>query len=138
MKALTIHQPYAQLISDGFKRHETRSWQTKYRGNVAIHAGKAWSKQQQYEIIRLATTFTKLSDYTNKILEYGSVLVVCRLVDIHRVEDIRDSLSPLERAVGNYSNDRFAWELEIIKHPEQPIPAKGKQGIWTWEYEKTL
>lgn len=39
MKALTIHQPWAQLIALGAKTIETRSWSTRYRGPIAIHAG---------------------------------------------------------------------------------------------------
>lgn len=39
MKALTLHQPWASLIALGVKTIETRSWSTKYRGRIAIHAG---------------------------------------------------------------------------------------------------
>lgn len=38
MKALTIWQPWASLIARGVKQYETRSWPTKYRGPIAIHA----------------------------------------------------------------------------------------------------
>ena len=40
MKVLTIKQPWATLIMQGDKRFEFRSWQTKYRGDLLIHAGK--------------------------------------------------------------------------------------------------
>jgi hypothetical protein len=40
VKALTLHEPWASLVSHGFKTIETRSWQTKYRGPLAIHASK--------------------------------------------------------------------------------------------------
>ena len=40
IKALTIHHPWASLIAVGAKKYETRSWATKYRGQIAIHAGK--------------------------------------------------------------------------------------------------
>lgn len=38
MKAITIKHPWASLISLGMKSIETRSWATKYRGPLAIHA----------------------------------------------------------------------------------------------------
>lgn len=38
MKAITLHQPWATLISLGVKSIETRSWSTSYRGPLAIHA----------------------------------------------------------------------------------------------------
>lgn len=40
MRAITIRQPWASLIAAGVKTIETRSWSTKYRGPLAIHAGK--------------------------------------------------------------------------------------------------
>jgi len=39
MKALTVKQPYASLIVEGIKDIENRTWPTKYRGRVLIHAG---------------------------------------------------------------------------------------------------
>ena len=45
MKTLSIRQPYAALICRGIKKIEKRSWDTKYRGKLLIHAsGKpiAW------------------------------------------------------------------------------------------------
>lgn len=40
MKAITLHQPWASLVGLGIKTIETRSWCTKYRGPLAIHAAK--------------------------------------------------------------------------------------------------
>ena len=40
MKGLTLTQPWATLIAIGAKRIETHSWQTSYRGLLAIHAGQ--------------------------------------------------------------------------------------------------
>lgn len=38
MKALSIRQPWAWLIVNGYKDIENRSWRTNYRGPVLIHA----------------------------------------------------------------------------------------------------
>ena len=40
MLALTVSQPYASMIADGAKWIENRHWETRYRGPLAIHAGK--------------------------------------------------------------------------------------------------
>lgn len=40
MKTLTVRQPHASLIALGVKTIETRSWSTRYRGPLLIHAGK--------------------------------------------------------------------------------------------------
>lgn len=41
MKAISIRQPWADLIARGIKDVENRTWGTKHRGWLLIHAGKA-------------------------------------------------------------------------------------------------
>ena len=45
MKVLTIKQPWAELIINGHKCYEFRSWKTKYRGKILIHAGYEYRKR---------------------------------------------------------------------------------------------
>lgn len=40
MKALSIQQPWASLIVMGFKDIENRTWPTRKRGQILVHAGK--------------------------------------------------------------------------------------------------
>lgn len=40
MKILSIRQPWAWLIVNGFKDIENRTWQTKHRGGFFVHAGQ--------------------------------------------------------------------------------------------------
>jgi hypothetical protein len=40
MKTLSIRQPWAWLIVNGFKDIENRVWKTFFRGELLIHAGK--------------------------------------------------------------------------------------------------
>lgn len=40
LRILTVRQPWASLIVLGFKPVENRGWQTDYRGDVGILAGK--------------------------------------------------------------------------------------------------
>lgn len=49
MKALSIRQPWAWLIVNGFKDIENRSWHTKYRGPVLIHASKGLTRKEYDE-----------------------------------------------------------------------------------------
>ena len=44
MKALTIKEPWASLIINGYKTYEFRSWNTSYRGKILIHAGRGFDK----------------------------------------------------------------------------------------------
>ena len=45
MKVITIKQPFASLIAEGLKEYEFRTWKTKYRGEILIHAGKGIDKK---------------------------------------------------------------------------------------------
>lgn len=40
MKSLSIRQPWAWLIVNGFKDVENRTWKTSFRGYLLIHASK--------------------------------------------------------------------------------------------------
>lgn len=40
MKALSVRQPWAWLIVNGYKPYENRTWNTKLRGEILIHAGQ--------------------------------------------------------------------------------------------------
>lgn len=42
MPAISIRQPFAWAIIHGGKDIENRTWPTRFRGRVLIHAGKAW------------------------------------------------------------------------------------------------
>ena len=55
MKVITIKQPFASLIAEGFKEYEFRTWNTKYRGDILIHAGKGIDKKamKRYEHLNL-------------------------------------------------------------------------------------
>lgn len=117
MKALTVRQPWASFIANRRKRYETRSWLTRHRGLLAIHAGKNNSAIGKEDIGRFPL---------------GAIVAVAEIVGCHRTEDIRDSLSEEELGVGDYSPGRYAWELINVEPIEPPIPARGYQGLWEW------
>ncbi|UFT92849.1 ASCH domain-containing protein [Pectobacterium carotovorum] len=52
MKALSIRQPWAWLIVNGFKGVENRSWHTKYRGPILVHAAKGLTRREYDEAYR--------------------------------------------------------------------------------------
>jgi hypothetical protein len=135
MKALTLHQPWATLIAIGAKRIETRSWETKYRGLIAIHAAAAFPK---YARRMLCHPVCRTID----VLPLGAVVATARLVTVLSTELFyRDgnvvwyhgrAITEQELAFGDYSPGRFAWVLEDVKPLPEPIPAKGGRRIWNW------
>src|SRR6267378_3713180 len=44
MKIISIRQPWASLIVSGVKDVENRTWSTRYRGPVLIHASRTADK----------------------------------------------------------------------------------------------
>lgn len=140
MRTLTIYQPWASLIALGEKKIETRRWATSYRGPLAIHAGKTnFTQFGQAEPFRSA--IEKHGLYY-KQLPTGAVIAICNLTDCLRIQitDIKEektlnpyTLSDKERAFGDFTSFRYAWLLDNIKMLPEPIPTKGKQGLWNWE-----
>src|SRR5436189_5084024 len=49
MKALSVRQPWAWLIVNGYKDIENRDWATKRRGRIWIHAGLHKVTKPEYE-----------------------------------------------------------------------------------------
>lgn len=135
IKALTLWEPWASYIADGFKRYETRGWTTSYRGLVAIHAAKRWQKSEQQILERHKFQFAEIEEkYADYAPPLGEVICVCKLVDVHETDNLLPTLSPMERAMGDYSSGRYAWELEVIEVFDKGIPATGQQGLWAWDY----
>jgi hypothetical protein len=57
MKAISIRQPWAWLIVNGFKNIENRDWPTKYRGNILIHASAGLTPKEYDDAVAFVKTF---------------------------------------------------------------------------------
>jgi ASCH domain len=55
IKALTIRQPWAELILRGRKPFELRSWRTKYRGPLVIHAAAKVDAEDAHSTLKSVT-----------------------------------------------------------------------------------
>jgi hypothetical protein len=133
VKALSLWEPWAMLIALQLKRFETRSWSTTYRGPIAIHAAKKWNRS-------LRTTCKHIMRHYDVNLDsppLGAFVAIAELVEIYPTARIRDTLSLQERDFGDYSSNRFAWQLENIQAIES-VPARGYQGIWNLDTETIL
>lgn len=144
MKALSLWQPWASLLAAGVKRYETRSWSTMHRGILAVHAAKHWNAEME-ELAR-SSPFSELIynrlglDYRDfrRLAPFGAVVGVVRLRACVRTDAIDETLSaaglaPLssrERALGNYAPGRFAWQTDHWRALPEPIPLRGRQGLF--------
>lgn len=135
MKALTLIQPWATLVAIGAKHFETRSWSTRYRGRLAITAAAGFPVKYRWlcdeEWFQAALIEEGYAGPAK--LPRGAVLCTCELVAVHSTEMIRDQLTVQERAFGDYSDGRFAWELREVRILPEPIPCKGNRQLWEWD-----
>ena len=60
MKALSIRQPWAWLITAGYKPVENRTWETFYRGPVAIHASQGMTRAEYDGVVSFLLTCDQL------------------------------------------------------------------------------
>jgi activating signal cointegrator 1 len=134
MKALSLLQPYASLIALGLKEFETRSWYTPYRGPLAIHASKRWTREEIAITDYLGRYFDQVFSKLSYPMPLGAVLCICNLLDCYRTP--MSGLSTLEYAAGNFASGRYAWKLELVKIFPAPISARGALGLWDWEWSE--
>jgi|HubBroStandDraft_1064217.scaffolds.fasta_scaffold388191_1 hypothetical protein len=168
-RALSLHQPWASLVALGVKTIETRSWSTKYRGPLAIHAAKRQpSAKEAILLLEAAVCTTQVLPLIwarEPLIPYGAVVATCELVDClpmvasgeegairtldvdsngslwivepepddddpdYPVQDWRDVSDQLP--YGDFAPGRFAWLLADIKLLDEPVPARGYQGLWS-------
>lgn len=143
MRAVTIRQPWATLIAIGEKRFETRSWATKHRGEIAIHAGKAIDKQACADPA-IKTILARHGYITSSDLPTGAIIATGILIDCWQSFTQEDqvilesagrirSIADFEEQVGDYTEGRYAWELDQMKILQEPVLAKGYLSLWHWD-----
>ena len=125
MKVLTIKEPWATLIIEGYKKYEFRSWKTKYRGKILIHAGKLLEKDM-----------LKRFDKYNLDIKLGAIIGEAYLTDCILVtKEFQNNLRKIDSTVYARSNheEMYAWKLENIKKYKNPVYVNGKLGLWNYE-----
>ncbi len=125
MKVLTIREPWASLIINGYKKYEFRSWKTNYRGKILIHAGLNIEKDM----------LDRFKDYKLD-LSKGCIIGEAWLVDCILVDEkFNNDLRKIDSIVYGKSNhvETYAWKLENVIKYNKPIYVKGKLGLWNYE-----
>lgn len=117
MKALSLKQPFAELILQGRKKIELRKWNTHFRGEFLIHASK----------IPDAKAMKKFG-FDN--LPTGMILGKAELVEVKHYknkEELRKDKN-LHLAEGDWGE--YGFVLKNVERFEKPKPTKGKLGFW--------
>lgn len=134
---ISLWQPWASLWVGGAKMIETRGWATKFRGRLAVHAGKRIDVDACYrEPFRRALAGLEFDQPAD--LPLGAIVGWVTISDclemgsaefpLSKVTNPR--LSSVEVAFGAYSSGRFAWitNRHRLTLPT-PIPMRGLQRI---------
>lgn len=130
MKVITVKQPFATLIAEGLKEYEFRTWRTKFRGDILIHAGKGIDKKA-------------MERYKHLNLEYpsGKIIAKATITDCVYVDDnLKEKLQQKDPLVyygilqKDSKWDGYGFKLENIEKIE-PIEINGKLSLWDYDYK---
>jgi activating signal cointegrator 1 len=151
MKAITLYQPWATLVAIGAKKIETRSWNSDYRGPLAIHAGKNTKFIKGKEFLLDEEPFYSVLMNAGQVwhsgtLPLGCIVATCTLVQVRQMNELlvfpacksyahqgkEWLLNEQERAFGFYAVGRYMWLLDDVHILPEPIPATGSMGFWEW------
>ena len=121
MKALTLKQPWATLISEGLKEYEFRSWKTSYRGKLLIHAGLGIDKKEANEF--------------NYYYPKSRVVALVELIDCIKIDDKFNKMIKDKKSIvyGSKERNGYAWKIKLIKKIDDNKEVKGKLGLWNIE-----
>ena len=127
MKVLTLKQPWASLVANGYKVYEFRSWKTNYRGEILIHAGCGVDKEY----------LEKVKDYG---IEFPKKKILCKVVLEDCIEiddDFNKKIKSLDNNVyGSKNREDYAWKLGKVTKLDIPDEVNGQLGLWNYNFNK--
>lgn len=141
MKVISLYQPYATLMAMGLKTNETRSWDTNYRGQLAIHATANMPKWCK-DLVQKEEAFVR--NLKGIYLPLGCIVGHVEVVGTMKTEvwehqnGLNEFILPSQQLqdewwFGDYSRGRYAWQTINPVQYNPPIPAKGSEGFWNFE-----
>lgn len=148
MRCLSLWQVWASAMAkqmpngNPVKAIETRHWPIKASCpfDLAIHAAKLKFVPSQWheQFVAYCRQYRLLDD-----IVYGAVLCIVRVIAVKKVDDLWATLTPLERAFGNYVNNDdhgtfqqrygFVTDPKHLRVLKQPQYVRGMQGVFNWE-----
>jgi hypothetical protein len=120
IRALTIRQPFPELILRRRKPYEIRSWRTNYRGPLLIHSAAKIKSDCAIE-----------SGLKPETLTTSAFVGVAVLSDVRPYTRADSKLLNQKRAIGGWSPGQFSWVLKKPLRFARPIKANGKLGLFT-------
>lgn len=138
-KAISIKQPWAYLLCAGIKNVENRTWATKYRGRVYIHASAKPAGQYFSEGVFTADQLNHLiqSKKINQIekVQLSAIIGCVDIVDCTINHDSiwaeKSEIGLLDEPTNEYGKPVYNWVLANPVLFDKPIlNVKGKLSFW--------
>lgn len=126
IRALTVKQPWASLIACGIKTVENRTWPIpatwRDRGQLLIHAGVGFDRMALLRPeVRIELEAQSRPEWE---LPAGAVVAIAGKADCHEAEP--------DCCTSPYAaSDGWHWTLADVRQLPDPVPAKGRLGLWT-------
>jgi hypothetical protein len=134
IKALSLKQPFAWLIANGYLLVDDRTWGTQYRGPILIHASKGLY-EAYYQHIK-SNMDVPIPDRDK--LEYGGVVGIAKLVLCSKPGELPAGISREQRAhFGGVHQEYYGFLFEQAR-PLPLMPCAGKLGIFEIDVDKVL
>lgn len=145
METITLYAPHALLMVLGLKRIETRSWQTRHRGPLAIHTALDWPADyravMQQPVFRDALAALDLHAIEDKLgfshnFPLGRIVGKVHLDAVIPVEQfLQDERwawlrTEAELEYGNYGPGRYCWITSQAFRLPNPVSYRGNRMIW--------
>lgn len=125
-RALSLWQPWAQLVVLGLKVWETRSWSTSYRGYFIVHAA-ARSPAPLDESTEPLYAALEAVGFGMHELPRGAHVGIAKLLDVYSTNDLIIGPDAFNVAAGDFSPDRFAYPLQFPRRFPLAREARGRQ-----------
>ena len=127
MKVLTLKQPWASLVANGYKVYEFRSWKTNYRGEILIHAGCGVDKEW-------------LEKVKDRGIDFPKKKILCKVV-LEDCIEIDDSFNKMICSLDNdvYGHKKrigYAWKLGKVTKVNIEEQINGQLGLWNYDFNK--
>jgi len=126
MKALSLKQPWLELILQGKKKIEIRKWNTNFRGEFLIHASKIPDEASM-----------KRFNFKMSELPLGYIVGKATLLEVKKYKNDKEFQKDkyLHLATKEFGNYGF-----ILKNVERikPIKCKGSLNFWDFNDKKVI
>lgn len=119
MTAMSLVQPWAELVIAGKKNVENRNWKTQKRGFIAIHA----SRKKEKARFSLCIDLHKIVVQPEEV-DYGAVIGFGEIVDMIDDETVTRKFNKW------FEEGQHGFVIANIIRLDEPVEIKGAMGFW--------